>query len=314
MDFIEETTPKGNIIKILLKKWQFMAYTAKGASIYADEEGKKLLHHIPLILFLGKTIKTRGIYDNEYHLLKVRDNYFIIPFFYKPKDRIQYMQISTPTMVDLLPARIYYQKNIAELIKSQIKGYLFDYIIIDESITDNDIIILKNRFKEAEIIHIFDQIIETTEAVEEETRDVNLNMLSTNPVFLAGIHLRNMDLSMVNQLLLDFELTALDTEYIISFLKKEHKDASEENSPKAKHREMLTLLLDSFTFYMYLLRRDDEEVERLINSRTSIKELAPFRTMVQKAKSQFPGREEQKLYTGYEEIVMNRRATLKEGS
>ena len=47
---------------------------------------------------------------------------------------------------------------------------------------------------------------------DDREKLLNLNMMSNNAVFLSRIHMRNMELSKINQLLLDFELTALDTE------------------------------------------------------------------------------------------------------
>ena len=40
MNFVEEKTPSGKVIKILLDKWQFMAFDRKGKSIVNEEAGE----------------------------------------------------------------------------------------------------------------------------------------------------------------------------------------------------------------------------------------------------------------------------------
>jgi len=48
----------------------------------------------------------------------------------------------------------------------------------------------------------------------------------------------------------------------------------------------------------------------MINSRSDVKMLAPFRTLVSKVKSLYPGKEDQLLYTDYENLLMERREEL----
>src|SRR3990172_7972209 len=96
----------------------------------------------------------------------------------------------------------------------------------------------------------------------EGDRVMNINMMSTNPVFLVRIHLRNMDLSKINQLLLDFEITALDTEYILSFL-QETLDNAEGDPVILKNKPMLFDLLNSFKFYHSLLQKDETVIKEI---------------------------------------------------
>ena len=50
----------------------------------------------------------------------------------------------------------------------------------------------------------------------------------------------------------------------------------------------------------------------MIDSISDVKKLTPYRTLVSKVKAMFPGAEEQKLYTVYENIVYDKLEELKE--
>jgi hypothetical protein len=67
-------------------------------------------------------------------------------------------------------------------------------------------------------------------------------------------------------------------------------------------------------FYHSLLQRDEKAVKEMIDSITDVRKLTPYRTLVSKVKAMFPGLEDQKLYTIYENIVYDRMEELKSGS
>ena len=159
--------------------------------------------------------------------------------------------------------------------------------------TPNDVIVIKNRYKVDEIVYIElannHFLAERLQIPDGPSRHVNLNMMSSNPVFLARIHLRTMDLSKINQLLLDFEITALDTEYILSFLQAA-LDSAETDPVMMKNKPVLLDLLNSFKFYHGLLEKNEQEVREMIESISDIKKLTPYRTLVSKVKAMYPGR------------------------
>jgi hypothetical protein len=167
-----------------------------------------------------------------------------------------------------------------------------------------------NRYKVESVIHAGrdEGTPEPDGGESARERIVNLNMMSSNPVFLSQIHLKSMDLSKINQLLLDFDLSALDTECILHFINSSLRREDDE-SVKA-NRAMLQDLAGYFQFYLNLLLRSDDSIRVMINEQTEVRKLAPFRTLISKVKSIFPNREEQMLYTEYENIVHERREEL----
>ncbi len=312
MDYIEEKTPRGYMIKILFLKWQFLAFDRKGKPFYADHEGRSLVHKVPLILFVGSTIQKVREYDKKYTMIKIRDGSMIIPYKDVRDNKKKYFFITTDKTLDMIPVRIITSGSIIQLVQNVDVSMAPDYVVVDDNITTNDIFLIRSRYKIDDIIYIElvnNYFLNERMDVPDSEQFQNINMMSTNPVFLAQIHLRNMDLAKLNQLLLDFEIPAIDIEFIVYFIEM-ILEGDENDSSILQHRRMLEELRDSFKFYLFLLQKSDTDIRGMINSRNNVKTLAPFRTLVSKAKSLYPGKEDQLLYTEYENLIMARREDL----
>ncbi|HOO72352.1 MAG TPA: hypothetical protein PK926_11375 [Spirochaetota bacterium] len=307
MEFVEEKTPAGYLLKIFFKNWQFLAFGKKGQTIYSDDEKKSMLHRVPLIVFVGENFVLNKSYSRNYELLKIRNGTMILPFRDRREKRNKFVFIITELPIDIIPVRIDSTKNIASMVKEMEPAIKPDYVIIDETVSANDVVIIKNRYRVDNIIYIEDtphyKLTEMAITPDQET-EVNINVLSQNPVFLTKIHLKAMNLSKINQLLLDFELTALDTEYIMNFITATMMD--KKNPVSEKNRLILEDLYNSFQFYHYLLKRDNEKIKEMIQSKTNKKNFTTFRTLVLKVKSQYPGSEEQLLYTEYDNQLLEK--------
>ena len=314
MNFIEEKTPKGYLLKIFFEKWQFLAFDKRGKSIYADAEGRSLLHTVPVIIFIGTNFDIMRDFGREYSLLKIRNGSIIVPYLDLHDNKTKYFFLPTAKELDVLPVRMMIVKDVAQMVREIDIAIRPDYIAVDDGVTPNDVIIIKNRYKVEDIVYVElanNYFLAERLMIPDVDRVINLNMMSSNPVFLARIHLRNMDLAKINQLLLDFEITALDTEYILNFIITLLETG--ENDPNIqKNRPMLEDLLHSFKFYHGLLKKDETMVRDMIGSISDVKKLTPYRTLVSKVKSMFPGSEEQKLYTEYENIVYDKLEELKQ--
>ena len=58
--YIEEKTPKGFTLKVIVKKSSFLVFDQSGGTVYSDPEGLKVIHRIPIIAFLGSTFAIRN--------------------------------------------------------------------------------------------------------------------------------------------------------------------------------------------------------------------------------------------------------------
>ena len=240
----------------------------------------------------------------------------VLPYQDERESRRRYIFIETDAEIDMVPVKIMHFSNLGQLVKEiKRKEEQPHYIIVDKTISKNDIIVIKNRCPDSNVL-LASEAGPGGEAGEEDStentgeeksekegvEDVDLNMLSRNPVFLARVHLRKMHLSRVKQLMLDFDLQAIDIEYIISFLQTmlENQDDSEEIK---KYSGKIEELKTSFQFYYYLLQKDDEKIREMIETLENKNMLPSYFTIVSKVKLLFPGNEDQLLFTEYENML-----------
>lgn len=314
MDFIEEKTPRGISLKIFLDSWTFLAFDKKGKSIYPDAEERTQLYKVPVLILLSKNLYIKQPVQQDYKLAKIRDNNMIIEYRDRRDALTKYVFLKCEKNLDMIPVRIIQLESIASLVRELDAKLEPDYIAVDSDQPESDYVIIKSKFKTTEIINIdyLNNIYYINQKREEtaEEKEINLNMLSNNPVYLARIHLGQMDLSKVNQLLLDFDLGSLDAEYIYYFIVRMLERVKD--PAVAKSTPMLKHLRDSFLFYMYLVQKNDEKIREMIDHIAEVKDMTPYQTLILKAKSMFPNREEQLLYTEYENMLMERRTSITE--
>ena len=219
--------------------------------------------------------------------------------------------------MDAIPVRMMIVKDVAQMVREIDVNVQPDYVVVDDAVTPNDVIIIKNRYKVNEIIYIElanNYFLAERLQIPDTDQVMNLNMMSSNPVFLARIHLRTMDLSKINQLLLDFEITApghrIHPELPPGRSWKTRRD--DPAMQKNKSRCSSTCSIHS-SFTTACCRRTRPCIKLMIDSTKDIKKLTPFRTLVSKVKAMYPGAEEQKLYTVYENILYDKLEELKSG-
>jgi hypothetical protein len=215
--------------------------------------------------------------------------------------------------VDVVPVKILSIKSYSAMLKDVPSDTTIDYLIVDESLSEIEISVIASRYRPGEIIKVIPEKTDTSPIAEEKSSDyININTMSDNPVFLARYHLKNMALSNLNQLLLDFDISDFDIQFIIYFINDILKNRK--NEPEVvRNKQMLVDLKNAYEFYLALIVRDDKFLKEKIESETSFKKLSPYRTLVSKVRSINPGREEQLLYTEYENIILEREEKLRAG-
>lgn len=327
MDFIEQATPRGITLKVFPKKWNYLAFDEKGKTIYADAAGLKVLHRVPLVIFVGGSFTVKNNAGAEMSFLKATRGQIVIPYVDTDADRRQrYIFIPAERGIDLIPVRLKALRDISSLVRETEAGTRPDHIVVSGSVTRNDIIIIKNRLADAHII-LAGGRDEDGGAPREESeinsfgdqratevaKDVNINMMSNNPVFLARVHLREMNISKVNQLILDFDLSPLEAEYILSFVST-MLSKSEEDAEIRKNLPKLEAIQGSLRFYIHLLGKKEAEVRSIIERMNDAAPLASFFTLIAKVKLMYPGTDDQLLFTEFENMLYEKKSALKDGA
>ncbi|MDY6967497.1 MAG: hypothetical protein SVR08_02405 [Spirochaetota bacterium] len=322
MEFIEEKTPDGITLKVMLKKGHFLAFNRSGSVIYADEEKASSIHELPVIFFMSIYLKVERRKESALQFYKIINNEIVIPYSDLRDNKRYYQFVKINKTIDLIPVLIYEFKDITALVREMEKGTIPNTIVVDSNVHREDIVILKNRNPDATVVLAGegdnkqkwerykknDLNKNYNRRAVEETNEKNLNMMSENPVFLARIHLRKMDISKVNQLLLDFDISPLEAEYILQFihtmLEKEIGDAMDDIQ---KNRSKLMALVDSFQFYLSLLNKNSDEVKKMIEKTDDTISLASYNTILAKVKLFFPEEEEQLMFIEYENLLFEKK-------
>ncbi len=312
MDFTEEKTPSGYTLKILFKKMKFLVFNSRGESFSADKEGRSLLHKLPNAVFLGNIFLIERDYLKEYSLLKVRDDTIILPYRNITEKKRKFLFIHYVTSIDIIPMKIVMVKSYSLMLKDIPSDTDIDYLIVDESLSETEISVIASRYRPGEIIKVTTDRSEIQNEAEEEKESdyISINTMSDNPVFLATYHLKNMALSNLNQLLLDFDISAFDTQFIIYYI-NDILDNKKDDPDVIRNKLMLTDLKNAYEFYLALIIRDTKFLNEKIESESNFRKLSPYKTLVSKVRSTNPGREDQLLYTEYENLILEKEEALK---
>ena len=313
MNFIEEKTPAGYNLKILLNKSKFLVFNNRGESFSSDPEGRSLLHKLRTAVFVGNVFFVERDYFKNYSLVKVKDKQIILPYRNLVEKKRKLLFIDYDTFLDLIPIKQFAVKNYASLLRDMPSDMEIDFLIVDESLSNMEVSIIASRFKPEIIIEAFTESYQEPEVVPDSKPAgyISINTMSDNPVFLASYHLKNMSLSNLNQLLLDFELSALDIQFIIHFINNilENKKNDLE---VIRNNSMIIDLKNAYEFYLALITKDIDYINEKVETETDYRKLSPYRTLISKIRSLgIAGAEEQLLYTDFENIVFEREEKLK---
>ncbi|MCL1833746.1 MAG: hypothetical protein FWG49_04510 [Leptospirales bacterium] len=314
MNFTEEKTPAGFNLKILLDKSKFLVFNNRGESFSSDSEGRSLLHKLPTAVFVGHVFLVERDYSKDYSLVRVKDEKIILPYRNVTEKKRKLLFIDYKTPIDLIPIKIIVIKSYSYMLRDIPSDTEIDFLIIDESLSEVEVSVITSRYKPDRVIEAFTERNKETEFVKDDKTSgfISINTMSDNPVFLASYHLRNMALSNLNQLLLDFEISALDTQFIIHFI-NDILENKKDDSEVIKNRAMLLDLKNAYEFYLALMLKDDNLIKDMIETETDHRKLSPYRTLISKIRSMSPEKEEQLIYTEFENLVFEKEEKLKTG-
>jgi len=211
----------------------------------------------------------------------------------------------------MIPSEIKMVSGYSSMLRDIPADMGIDYIVTDSTINETEVAVITSRYKPGKMI-INPAASPAQDSGAKQSKELeytNINTMSDNPVFLALMHLKRMSLSNLNQLLLDFDISALDIQYILYFIDDILENRKNESDVQ-KNMHMLNDLKNAFTFYLALIQRDEATVKEKINSETDHKKLSPYQTLVSKVRSMNPGRDDQLLFTEYENLVLERKEEI----
>lgn len=287
----ERKTPGGFLIKVRLAKMTYVVFTNDGPEVPRGSKSKSIVVPVPRVAFLGSDFNLSHFRLSELSFVNVKAGKLVIPYQHGNSNEIKTIFVASGSASDILPVLVQHFTTKENLVKECEVSEIFHYLIVDEDLPRTDMVTLKIRFPAMNILVIKKKISSLESKVEKQASpdnkvvdfskvratDVitnsNLNQYSQNPVFLARIHLRNMELDKVKQLLLDFKLNGQDVAFIRTFL--EVMIRNEFNKPELKaSREKLVALNEAFRLSTLILDSQIDEFEKELAEKKFSREIA----------------------------------------
>lgn len=286
----EKQTPKGFLIKIRPDGKTYVVFTPTGPETPRGAKNDSIIVKVPRVAFVGDSFDVSHFEINQINYVNVKNSKMVIPYARGNSREIKSIFLNSGSASDILPVIVSHFNSVSEMLEGSEANSDYNHLLIDEEFPRSEMIKLKIRRPLLNILIIKKKITpKIAEAKEELNTDNiidansvraldvagegNLNMFSGNPVFLSRIHLRNMDLDKVKQLLLDFNLTSDDVIFIRTFLGVMIKN--ENNKVELKRNQQKLIKLDR-SFYLASLILGDQEKEFEIELKNSLEKEHAF--------------------------------------
>ncbi len=281
----ERKTSAGFLVKVRLSKMTYVVFSSEGPEVPKGARNNSIVVNVPKVGFFGEEFRVGHFHLGELSFVNVKMGKMVIPYHHGFSNEIKTIFLATGSASDALPVVIFHYRHKEELMHAWESGEQVHYLVVDEEIPRNEMVTLKIRYPNLNILVIKKKISLTETAkpapsssgktadgkavvdynkvrAADVARTQSSNEMTGNPVFLARIHLRNMELDKVKQLLLENELTLQDVGFIRTFLEVMIKN--ENNKPELKTaKDKLISMSEVFRLSLVLLefRIQDFEAE-----------------------------------------------------
>lgn len=277
----ERKTPAGYLVKVRLNKMTYVVFTPRGPEVPKGAKNNSIIVPVPRVVFLGEEFNLSHFRLGELSFVNVKSSKLIIPYQHGGSREIKTIFLNSGSESDILPVIIYHFNTVKEIHSLAEQGIEFHHIVADETLQRNDLVTLKIRYPNVNILILKKKISVTQDPkiamlpdekgenkpiddsvgiAMRATNSANINMNSDNPVFLARIHLRNLELEKVKQLLFDFNLTAEDITFIRTFLDVMIKNVNNKEELEV-NKDKLKTLDEIFRLAAMIVKKDETDFE-----------------------------------------------------
>jgi hypothetical protein len=271
----ERKTPGGFLVKVRLAKMTYVVFTDNGPEVPRGAKNNSIVVNVPKVAFLGDDFHLTHFRLGELSFVNVKSGKLVIPYQHSSSNEIKTIFLNTGSNSDILPVLIHHFPKKEGLIAAYDKGESFHHLVIDEDIPRSDMVSLKIRYPMMNILVIKKKLGIAQEKKEEPTKDskvVDVNKVRAadlansgtnipqNPVFLARIHLRNLELDKIKNLVIEHNLTSQDIAFIRTFLDVMIKNEYEKEELRLYH-DRLKDLNEALRLVILILDFRVEELE-----------------------------------------------------
>jgi len=277
----ERKTPEGFLIKVRLSKMTYVVFSPKGPEVPKGAKNNSIVVVVPRVVFLGDDFNISHFRMGDLSFVNVKNGKLMIPYQHGGSKEIKTINLNSGSESDILPVIVYHFHTLKDLASLSEKKIEFQHIVADEGLQRNDMVNLKIRYPLVNILLLkkkMNAFVDPKTALPADEKgaataidtdssgmamratNANLNVHSENPVFLSRIHLRNMELDKVKQLLFDFDLNPDDIIFIRTFLDVmiKNKDEKEELTV---NKEKIVTLDEIFRLAELIIKHDETHFE-----------------------------------------------------
>lgn len=327
---IEHKSPNGYTIKVRGYNHSFIIFKPDGNPERLDtKDPNRIINHLKTVVFIGPQFSLRESYSGI-AFFPVKKGRIVVPYYHSQLQSEKAILIHTPSTSDLYPLITEKIANLDELYHNLRAGHIPHYVVLDESVSRQELISLKQRLPSAYLFTIkmhdssnklhksgkttptrqqllgekLDQSkVRATDLLEEDKK--NVDIYSDNPVFMARVFLRNLELGKIKSLLLEKPITIQENMYIQTFLdtmitneydKKELADSKGE----------LVRLKKYFELQMVILQEEYDALETMITEETDKNDLTFYSYSLKRYKEGAQDRDKQIKFWELEGAIKSR--------
>lgn len=200
-------------------------------------------HPVPEVVFVGSLL--RGQVTSGPVLFAVKKGRVLIPYGGMKNGEPNRLGLPCPPDVDQFPAVLVRLDSVREVLSlPPSAGKRF--IVVDDSVPRIDLITLKVKQPQAQVL-VVHAPESAAPADHRKVRAADLvqagqgDELQQNPVFMARVHLRNLELPMVRDLLVEFEMSSEEIQFVRTFLQLMIRNDRQQADLRAAQRDLLHL-------------------------------------------------------------------------
>ncbi|MDH5718701.1 MAG: hypothetical protein OEZ22_13835 [Spirochaetia bacterium] len=255
-EFLEETTKSGIIIRVNVRKGNYLVFKNNKPIVNSRLKGRSVIHNLFYVVFLGAEFDLSMNTLDKIGFYQVKSNQIHIPFNIKGLSDIRHLKLPTYIDSETLPAVVSYYKSFnLGLLPRSVSD--LQYFVVSEQIDRELLVRLKIQFPKSRVIVFrqerdisvdFAQPEEENASLPGDIRAVDLlnrddvGELSKNPVFSSRVYLRKLDFLSMYSLPLKYILNGEDAVHIKTFLEVMLKKIDENADIKRYENEIKELI------------------------------------------------------------------------
>lgn len=287
----ERTTRGGFLIKIKPARRTCVVYSGGSPEQVNGARGDSIEQSIPYVVFLGARFQP-ALDTGQILLAECRRGRIAIPYRMQGRGDLRALSISTASQSDQFPVQVQHYTGVRQFLSREGEGHPYRYIVVDPELPRIDLVTLKFKNPEARILILK---VESEAAAPRPAAEIDHNKvratdlaksggaaeLGANPVFQARIHLRNLELTQVRDLLLQGRLAGGDLQFVRTFLGIMIRN-DQNKSELQSVRDGLQRLDDLYRFADMVLSGDEAALDAALGGELAEETRDSLRTFIAK--------------------------------